>query len=203
VLQAFYLASHFGEHEVQLHADDLAPSSGRFRILRAGTESNLKFERFDLIVNCRSLMEMSQLQINQYFSLIHNVCPVGGCFYNLNRYLKTSNGYRNAIGRYPYDPRWNILGVAPSPLQPQLLELVTSRTSRPNPFFGPFLLTIPRSNLWWDRSLGTALEAISPLGHRLLLRDLPRFASRTRRLVRRALRREGPTISRSAGWTST
>ena len=181
-LQAYFLASHHGEERLALHyADARTHESGdaRFHLVCAGTRPMR--QHFDLVINTRSFMEMTRAQLQQYFALIQSTMPPGGLLYNLNRYLKTSNGSRNAIGRYPYDSHWRIVSVMPSVLQPQLLELVTARSSIANKYFQPFLRTIPRNNHWWQPSLRNVIDSRVPYVDRWFYRDVPRLLSRLRR----------------------
>jgi hypothetical protein len=181
LLQGYFLASHHGEEHVVAPVSGSRASErrdGRFHLVRAGTRPTRP--HFDLVINTRSFMEMTRLQVKEYFTLIQDAMPAGGLLYNLNRYLKTSNGPRHAVGNYPYDSHWHTVSVMPSPIQPQLLELVTVRSAVVDPYFQAFLRTIPRNNHWWKPSLRNRVDARVPYLDRILFRDLPRWLSRLR-----------------------
>ena len=83
----------------------------------------------DLVVNARSMMEMTPEIIDFYFYQIQRAVPVGGLFANYNRYMKLT-----AFKNYPYDDRWRTIVSQTSILQPLLHELIVERTKTPQAF---------------------------------------------------------------------
>jgi hypothetical protein len=83
----------------------------------------------NLIVNARSMMEMTPEIIDFYFSQIQRAVPVGGLFANCNRYMKLT-----AFKNYPYDDRWRTIVSQTSVLQDHMHELIVERTKTPQAF---------------------------------------------------------------------
>jgi len=83
----------------------------------------------NLIVNTRSMMEMTPEIIDFYFSQIQRAVPVGGLFANCNRYMKLT-----AFKNYPYDDRWRTIVSQTSVLQDHMHELIVERTKTPQAF---------------------------------------------------------------------
>ena len=83
----------------------------------------------DLIVNVRSMMEMTPEVIDFYFSQIQRAVPVGGLFSCCNRYMKLT-----ALKNYPFDDRWRTIVSQTPIIQTQMHELIVERTKKPQAF---------------------------------------------------------------------
>ena len=79
-------------------------------------------EQASLVINIRSMMEMTRGQIEGYFDWIHRNAV---WFYCANRYKK----YENALKGYPFDDRWEIYISQPLMLQPYIHEYLVKRSS--------------------------------------------------------------------------
>lgn len=62
--------------------------------------------KIDLFINMRSMMEMTQEAINNYFELIKKNITKNGYFYCVNRYYKDLVGYPIELHNYPFDKKW-------------------------------------------------------------------------------------------------
>lgn len=135
-VQTYYLASRFPDADLLLY-DDLLATPARLAnrdydiaILPPAMFSSLGAQSVDLVLNIRSMMEMTCEVIESYFSDIHRVVNAGGLFYCVNRYDKA--GIR--VKDYPFDDRWSLQLSQPSLGQPHIHELLVERTTVPQKF---------------------------------------------------------------------
>jgi putative sugar O-methyltransferase len=80
-----------------------------------------------MVLNMRSMQEMSRAVIAGYLSQIERVIQVGGIFYCLNRYEKKIGNERIRIKDYPYDGQWECLLSERSLMQPHMHRLICRR----------------------------------------------------------------------------
>lgn len=85
-------------------------------------------DTYDLVINTRSMGEMTNQIIKSYFDFFQPKVEVGGCFFNLNRYLKSSSGDIVRICDFPYDERWDVVDSEVAFNQRRLHCLITRRT---------------------------------------------------------------------------
>lgn len=96
---------------------------------------DVKFDdkiKFDLCINCRSMMEMDYRTINNYFTLIEKKLKNYGFFLNINQYSKSTTGVDIRISKYPYDDKWRIVESKNCIYQPNLHYLLTQRLNQEN-----------------------------------------------------------------------
>jgi putative sugar O-methyltransferase len=73
---------------------------------------NLKLEKnvkIDFFINMRSMMEMTQASINNYFNFIHVHASKNSYFFNLNRFHKLIGKDKISFENFPYDKNWDVL----------------------------------------------------------------------------------------------
>jgi len=85
--------------------------------------------KVDLFINTRSMMEMNNEVINQYFHTIQSHISDHGFFFNVNRYYKDTVGYPVMLHEYPYDSNWKVLKSESSWMQNWIHLLLTQRCS--------------------------------------------------------------------------
>ncbi len=88
--------------------------------------------RFDLCINCRSMMEMDYKEIKNYFILIEKKLKDFGYFLNINQYSKSTTGEDIRISKYPYDDKWRIVDSKNCIYQPNLHYLLAQRSNQEN-----------------------------------------------------------------------
>ena len=84
----------------------------------------------DIIINIRSMMEMTKEMINYYFVNIRRKIKTNGNFVCINRYEK----YETKIREYPFDLKWKILHSEQSRIQKHIHELILNRDKDSNDF---------------------------------------------------------------------
>ncbi len=85
-----------------------------------------------LFINSRSMMEMTQEVIKNYFHFIQKSISKKGFFLNINRYYKDTVGYPIEMHNYPYDDNWKVLISKPSWEQNHIHFLLTQRINLPS-----------------------------------------------------------------------
>jgi len=146
-IQTWYLSNFFQNEAIATSADYYKnPQSfdfekSEFVILPGWEVASIPDGWADLVINMRSMMEMSLDVVSDYFSHIHRILRPGGFFYCVNRYRKTTTGEENRIKDYPFDPCWKVLKCEPflaclGPLnrdggQPWVAELLVQRMDTP------------------------------------------------------------------------
>ena len=105
-----------------------------FTILPGWMIERLPPEYADLVINMRSMMEMSLSVIDYYFHHIHRITKVNGLFACFNRYHKNSFGEDIIMKKYPYDEFWSIILSQSSIYQNHIHELILKREDKKNSF---------------------------------------------------------------------
>ena len=135
VCQTYYLSQRYpnarilGFKDFVQRGPVIFEEKADFLILPGWLIQEMQNDTVDLVVNARSMMEMTPEIIDFYFSQIQRAVPVGGLFANYNRYMKLT-----AFKNYPYDDRWRTIVSQTSILQPLLHELIVERTKTPQAF---------------------------------------------------------------------
>lgn len=88
----------------------------------------------DLVINSRSMMEMTHSVIAMYFENIQRITKNGGLFACFNRYIKSSAGENIALKQYPFDSYWRVLVSQSSVIQNHIHDLIVQRQSQKNIF---------------------------------------------------------------------
>lgn len=100
----------------------------------------------DYTINIRSMMEMRLATINWYFAHIQRLSKVDGLFYCVNRYHKKIGDEDITLADYPFDPCWDFLFSAPTPMQSHIHQLLARRRANSSPQFPhPALTALPKS----------------------------------------------------------
>lgn len=86
-----------------------------------------------VVINTRSMMEMTKKAIAAYFNEIQRVLKPGGVFYCVNRHYKRIGEEEIILAEYPFDGFWNFVYSNKMWLQPGIGELLAQRLSTPNP----------------------------------------------------------------------
>jgi putative sugar O-methyltransferase len=114
----------------------------------------------DLYVNTRSMMEMKNAAIHQYFFQINRTIKIGGIFYNVNRYCKFTSGDDVILRDYPYDGFWSVLRSQKSFMQPHIHEIITRRTKSFDASIGDALLNLQDSKFILGERLSSDKRSI-------------------------------------------
>ncbi len=134
-VQTYYLTERFPDARILGYRDfeeqgaAIFESDADFIILPGGLIREMPDETVDLVVNTRSMMEMTPEIVGYYFAHIQRLVPVGGLFSCYNRYQKMTT-----FKSYPYDDRWRILASQATHIQPHIHELTVERTATPQAF---------------------------------------------------------------------
>jgi hypothetical protein len=88
--------------------------------------------KFDLVINTRSMMEMNNQTIKNYFSIIQRHIKIKGIFLNINRYLKRTKNNKTKISNFPYDENWEVIKSEKSWMQDWVHMLITRRNTKKN-----------------------------------------------------------------------
>jgi putative sugar O-methyltransferase len=86
----------------------------------------------DLVVNMRSLGEMTEELLSYYFNIIHSTLKPRGVFYCVNRYVFTSSIHKLKLKDYPFDEKWKFIVSQPQWLQTHLHEWIALRQTDPD-----------------------------------------------------------------------
>jgi putative sugar O-methyltransferase len=147
ITTSFYLAKL---HGVQSVAQITGPYCGmfkedfKFNVVASSNKEALKSLEFDLIINTRSLMEMSKAECCDWLSFINQHLKIGGVFYQANRYLKNTSGWANRIKDYKYGNKWSILLSRPLPFQSHIHELGLIKTDKIDNTFAIQIQQLPK-----------------------------------------------------------
>ena len=87
----------------------------------------IKSLKTDLIINMRSLGEMTEDLLHYYFDIIQSSLKKRGVFYCVNRYVFTSSNHKLKLKDYPFDEDWTFIISQPQWLQTHLHEWVALR----------------------------------------------------------------------------
>ena len=139
-VQTYYINSEFPDAEIFYYkallnvGDDLFSSNFDFLILPGVTFERLPSNYIDLIINMRSMMEMSSTIIKYYFDNIHRAIKNNGLFVCFNRYIKESSGEKIILKNYPFDKFWSIVISQTSIFQNHLHDLILKRKTEKDDF---------------------------------------------------------------------
>ncbi len=134
-VQTYYLSQRYPNARILGFQDFLRQgatvfeAAADFIILPGWLIGEMADATVDLVVNTRSMMEMTNEIIDFYFSHIQRLVRVGGLFACYNRYIKMA-----VFKNYPYDDRWRILASQATYIQPHVHELTVERTATPEAF---------------------------------------------------------------------
>jgi len=84
--------------------------------------------KFDVIINMRSLGEMSKQTVDYYFDLIHGTIKKDGLFYCVNRYAFLKSKDAMMLRDFPFDDNWTFVMSQPQWLQTHLHEWMAMRS---------------------------------------------------------------------------
>ncbi len=139
-VQSYYLYNEFPDKKILYYKDWLDRGEAVFAeefdfLIAPGWMINkIPDHSADLVLNLRSMMEMTNEVINYYFDAIQRITRQGGLFACYNRYHKDTSGDVNLIKHYPFDDHWGILLSQTSTIQPTIHELIVQRLSEKNQF---------------------------------------------------------------------
>ena len=94
------------------------------------TLPNVHFKNLtiDLVINTRSMMEMTRNNISKYFEFIHQNISNTGYFLNINAYTKSTVGETIELAKYDYDKFWKVIISKTSNYQEHIHFLLTQRS---------------------------------------------------------------------------
>ena len=139
-VQTYYINSEFPNAKIFYYKDllnvgnDLFSSNFDFLILPGVTFERLPSNYIDLIINMRSMMEMSSTIIKYYFDNIHRAIKNNGLFVCFNRYIKESSGEKIILKNYPFDKFWSIVISQTSIFQNHIHDLILKRKTEKDDF---------------------------------------------------------------------
>ncbi|MBF0381640.1 MAG: putative sugar O-methyltransferase [Magnetococcales bacterium] len=88
----------------------------------------------DLVINMRSMMEMTNSVIDFYFDNIQRITAINGLFACFNRYYKETSGDAVMLKHYPFDNNWKIVLSQSSITQNIIHDLIVQRQSEKSQF---------------------------------------------------------------------
>jgi putative sugar O-methyltransferase len=118
-----------------------------FMILPGWMINQVPDNYFDLVINIRSMMEMSLEVVDFYFKHIHRSVKNNGLFACINRYEKKSHSAENIVMKhYPYDEFWLPVTSETSVIQPHIHELILKRGDKKSNLLKDILKNMPPFN---------------------------------------------------------
>lgn len=138
-LSAYYLSLSV-DASVNLNGEKIKVS-GSGKVINIYTVGNNEWidNKYDVVINTRSMMEMNKDVIAYYFDIIQRVCKVDGYFLNINRYHKNSVGEDVEISEFPYDEKWTVIESKKSFKQEHIHYLLTQRKNQASDIFSELL----------------------------------------------------------------
>jgi len=141
VVQNYYIYNTFPKSKI-LYLKDLLEQGNKifyeefdFMILPGWMINQVPDKYFDLIINMRSMMEMSLAIIDFYFDHIHRTVKKNGLFACFNRYHKKSHSEEDIIMKnYPFDEFWIPLISQTSIYQNHIHDLILRRQEKKSEF---------------------------------------------------------------------
>ncbi|MBF0383275.1 MAG: putative sugar O-methyltransferase [Magnetococcales bacterium] len=139
-VQTYYLYNEFPDKKFFYYNDWLERGSSIFEedfdylIAPGWMISHIPDVSVDLVINMRSMMEMTNSVISFYFKEIQRITMVGGLFTCFNRYYKTTAGEPVLLKHYPFDDYWKIILSQSSIIQSGIHDLIVQRQFRKNFF---------------------------------------------------------------------
>jgi putative sugar O-methyltransferase len=153
LLQTYYLGQQFPSARLNVmnykrsnHIQSDHSTLTDFTIVPSTEIDLLNRQKFDLVINSRSFMEMDQGTISRYFALIQTQLKVDGLFFNCNRLWKNAGDRPTQIARYPYDDKWHLVSLSTSFFQNNTIELLARRTDKSNPIFKSLIRRLPKTD---------------------------------------------------------
>ncbi len=132
-VQTYYLNMEFPDKKFLYYGDWLKEGAALFDdefdflIAPGWMIDKIPDTTVDMVVNMRSMMEMTNAMIAFYFDAIHRITGPSGIFACINRYLKTSSGEHIMLKNYPFDNHWQVLSSQRSIMQNHIHELIVQR----------------------------------------------------------------------------
>ena len=139
-VQTYYINSEFPDAKIFYYRDllnkgnDLFSSNFDFLILPGEVFERLPSNYIDLVINIRSMMEMSSTIIKYYFDNIHRAIKNNGLFACFNRYIKPSIGEKIILKNYPFDQFWSIVISQTSIYRHHMHDLILRRQTEKDDF---------------------------------------------------------------------
>jgi len=132
-VQAYYIQSTYPNSKI-LYLKDLLERGDKvfdeefdFMILPGWMIDKIPDKYIDLIINMRSMMEMSLPIIDFYFTHIHRIIKDKGLFGCFNRYIKTYKDGDIIMKNYPFDEFWVPVLSQTSLFQTHIHDLILKR----------------------------------------------------------------------------
>lgn len=149
-VQTYFIYNSYPNSKI-LHLKDLLERGNKifdeefdFMILPGWMINQVPDCYFDLIINIRSMMEMSIEVVDFYFKHIHRSVKNNGLFACINRYEKKSNSAENIVMKhYPFDEFWLPLSSEASEIQPHIHELILMRGDKKSNLLKEILKSMP------------------------------------------------------------
>ncbi|HYD71240.1 putative sugar O-methyltransferase [Azospirillum sp.] len=139
-VQTYYLSRRFPDARI-LYLRDLEErgsavfsESYDFLILPGWSIERVPDGYLNFTYTTRALQEMRNSVIKFYFEQIQRAQAIGGVYYCVSRYLKTSNDEAVEFSKFPYDDCWRMLLSHPCSFQSNCHELAVCRTNQREPF---------------------------------------------------------------------
>lgn len=132
-VQTYYINNEFPNSKIYYYrdflkeGDNLFSSNFDFLILPGGIFDKIPPNYIDLIINMRSMMEMTSPIIKYYFDNIHRTIKNRGLFACFNRYIKKTSGEDIILKNYPFDKFWSIVISQTSMFQNHIHDLILKR----------------------------------------------------------------------------
>ena len=140
-VQTYYIYNAFPESKI-LYLKDILERGNKvfyedfdFIILPGWMIDQVPDKFIDLVINMRSMMEMSLNIIAFYFTHIHRTVKSNGLFACFNRYHKKSFSEKNIVLKdYPFDEFWTPVISQTSILQNHIHDLILKRQEKQSDF---------------------------------------------------------------------
>ena len=140
-VQTYYIYNTYPNSKI-LYLKDLLERGNKvfdeefdFMILPGWMINQVPDKYFDLVINMRSMMEMSLNIIDYYFNHIHRSVKNNGLFACHNRYHKKPHGEEEIMMKhYPFDEYWIPVISQTSVLQGHIHDLILKRQDRKSDF---------------------------------------------------------------------
>ena len=139
-VQAYYIQNTYPNSKI-LYLKDLLERGDKvfdeefdFMILPGWMIDKVPDKYIDLIINMRSMMEMSLPIIDFYFTHIHRVVKENGLFGCFNRYVKTYEDGDIKIKDYPFNEFWAPILSQTSLYQSHIHDLILQKQAKKSDF---------------------------------------------------------------------
>ncbi len=139
-IQAYYIQNTYPDSKI-LYLKDLLERGAKvfdeefdFMILPGWMIDKIPDKYIDLIINMRSMMEMSSPIIDFYFIHIHRIVKENGLFGCFNRYQKTYEDGDIIMKNYPFDEYWVPVLSQTSLYQGHIHDLILKRQDKKSDF---------------------------------------------------------------------